>query len=95
MAAKANELCNMEEEDLENTYIPRVRLVALTAEIMKTTVFWNMTPCSVRDIYEYSCFGGRFCLYLPANYSSAMKMEAADSSRKLVNIYTAPYPRRQ
>jgi hypothetical protein len=37
----------------------------------------------------------RYCLSLPGDHSSVTKMEAADSSRKLVNIYTVPYSREQ
>jgi hypothetical protein len=39
-----------------------VRFEVLTAVIMKDTVFWNVTPCSLVEVYQRS--GGAYCVPL-------------------------------
>jgi hypothetical protein len=47
---------------------------------MKITVFWNVTPCGMVDIYQYS--GGTCCLYFHER-----RVEVADSFETMTNIY--------
>jgi hypothetical protein len=90
----------------EINYLVRLyRIWVLTAVVMKSTVFWHITPCSPLKVIW--CFGGtsrRAKLCLPpdftfvscATYFSTLKMEAICSSETSVWLsayYTALYPR--
>jgi hypothetical protein len=59
------------------------------------SVFWYMTPCTLVDAYKR--FVRIFCLHHHSLHTSALKMEAAHSSKALVNIpyYTRSCPRGQ
>jgi hypothetical protein len=53
---------------------------------IKTTVFWDVTPCSLVD---HQCFGGTACLHLQdaRRHSSNLKMEIASSSETMITSY--------
>jgi hypothetical protein len=53
----------------------------LTVVSMKITVFWDVAPCSLVEVYRY--FRGACCLH----HQGALIMEAAIKSEKSVNFY--------
>jgi hypothetical protein len=79
-----------------NTHATVEEFEVLTAVLMKSTIFWDITPCSPLKINGR--FGGTYRLhlqlYLPSAftlvscsaYFSTMKMEAACSSQTSINF---------
>jgi hypothetical protein len=51
---------------------------------MKSTVFWGLTMCHLVDISH--CYGEACCSHLQSSLHYS-KLEAAGSSKTLVNIY--------
>jgi hypothetical protein len=50
-------------ELLYSQYISQLaRFEVLAAMTMKSTVFWNVTPCSLVEVYQRS--GGTYCIHL-------------------------------
>jgi hypothetical protein len=78
-----------------------VKFEVITSMTMKNTVFWDMMPHSLVEVYQ--CFGGAYCLHLQCSgkqskacwllvclpYSSALNMDAVCSSEMSVNFYHA------
>jgi hypothetical protein len=66
-----------------------VRIQVLTAANMKTTVFWDIAPCSVVEVYRL--FGGSCCLHHQSDGGSKHVWNVG----KLLPDFTAQQPRRQ
>jgi hypothetical protein len=60
------------------------RSEVLTAMVMMSSVFWDITPCSPLEINRR--FGGTFRLLLLPPYSSTVKVEASCSSETSVDF---------
>jgi hypothetical protein len=58
-----------------------MRFQVLTVASMKMTVFWDVAPCSLVEVYQ--CFRGACCL----THRGALTMEAASASETSVNFY--------
>jgi hypothetical protein len=75
------------------------RFQALAALTMKTTVVWDMTPCSLVDINR--CIGGTYCLHLQRRRVSPVFNSEDGGSVFLRNVgqyildYMALHPRKQ
>jgi hypothetical protein len=80
--------------------VQNIRFEVPTAVTMNSTVFWELTPSSLVDVYW--CFGGTYCLYLQGRrvrqanstilaaclaYSSTLKMEAVRFPETPANFY--------
>jgi hypothetical protein len=64
-----------------NSYM-NVEFEVLTAVVMMSTIFWDITPCSSSNV----CMPPAFTLVSCSAYSSALKMEAIYSSETSVDI---------
>jgi hypothetical protein len=66
--------------------LPHAQETLVTA-LIKMTVFWDVTPCSLVETDQ--CFRGAYCLCHQRNKSlfGMLMMEAANTSETLVNIY--------
>jgi hypothetical protein len=62
-----------------------VMRVVLTPEIINNSVFWDVTPCGLVEIYQR--FGGNTGVYF-----QDAKMEAANYSDMLVNLHQTKRP---
>jgi hypothetical protein len=67
-----------------------MRNLKFSGSDIKTTVFWDATPCSLVD---YQCFGGRAYHHLQdtRRHSSNLKMEKAGSSAAMITSYQTSY----
>jgi hypothetical protein len=68
-----------------NAFIFTCKLYTLIFNDSKITVFWDVTACSMVDIYQ--CFGETHCLLLQEITDSNLNIEAETSSETLVSIY--------
>jgi hypothetical protein len=80
----------MAQKRLGNTGLDLVGFEVLTAVVMKSTIFWDITPCSPLSVSRR--FGGTLCfpavftrVSCPA-YFSNLKMGAICSSETSVDI---------
>jgi hypothetical protein len=60
-----------------------VRFKVITAVVMKSSIFWDITPCSLFKVNQRS--GGTRCLHLQG-YPSTLKMEATNLSEMSVDF---------
>jgi hypothetical protein len=63
------------------SYITHVRFEVITTVTVKNAVFWDVTPCSLVEVYRY--FGRIFCMHLYGRRISKQIMlhaSLADSS---------------
>jgi hypothetical protein len=65
-------------------YCSVVRFQVFMLASMKITVFWDVAPCSLVEVYRR--FGGAYCLQLQGDVKAV---------GKLLPEYTAQHPRRQ